>query len=148
MTPLSAPAVTSPAGPYSSRMTAATAPALEPATLGPGDFLCSDAAEIAARYGAKLAPGVAVKRVPMGATGLIEYAWDGRALCPTKPVGKVKLKFGKNGKPGVPVECPGYRWPSMTACAAALGVSKVAVFRAIEKGRLEALVRRARGAQS
>lgn len=38
------------------------------------------AAEIAARYGAIVAPGLVVQQIPRGASGLPQFQWDGKAL--------------------------------------------------------------------
>lgn len=38
------------------------------------------AAEIAARYGAIVAPGLVVQQIPRGASGLPQFQWDGRTL--------------------------------------------------------------------
>jgi hypothetical protein len=104
-------------------------------------------AEIAARYGAVIAPGVAVQRLPVGASGRPGLIWDGEknTLVETGPVRSDKsFKFG-GGKPRQPVEVLGHRWPSQGAAAQALGVTTAAVSLAIRKGRLAVLVERVLG---
>ncbi|MBL9048447.1 MAG: hypothetical protein JNK34_14320, partial [Tabrizicola sp.] len=81
-------------------------------------------AEAAARYGAGIATGARVQRIPAGVSARPDLVWDGAKLVETGPIRRDRnFPFGKSKKP---VEVLGRRWPSQGACAAALGVTAAA----------------------
>lgn len=100
-------------------------------------------AEIAARYGAAVAPDLTVRRCRPGesAYGLV---WDGSKLVASAPVEKSWGHPGGSlgGRAPIAVEVSGHRWPSQGACARALRVTPSAVTQAIQKGTLADLVAR------
>lgn len=59
------------------------------------------AAEIAARYGAKLAPGVTVQRLPIGASARPLPVWDGRKLVYPDPVAAAGFSWRAGNKGGI-----------------------------------------------
>lgn len=59
------------------------------------------AAEIAARYGAQLGPGVTVQRLPIGASALPLPVWDGRKLVYPDPVAAAGFSWRAGNKGGI-----------------------------------------------
>lgn len=57
-------------------------------------------AEIAARYGARVAPGVTVQRLPMGASARPLPVWDGRKLVYPELIGTKGLNWKRHGNKG------------------------------------------------
>jgi hypothetical protein len=89
---------------------------------------------IAARYGAIAKPGLQIKRVPPGVSGLPSLEWDARrGLTYTTKPNLQRLSFGA---PPQPCEYRGVSYPSMTAAALANGVSIAAVSKAVKKAAM------------
>jgi hypothetical protein len=99
------------------------------------------AEQIAARYGAILALGAGVQRIPAGTSGLPNLVWHETKglIYETKP-DLQKLTFGR---PPISVTSgDGRVWRSMGDLSRYLGVSLCAVSRAVKKGKVDALLAR------
>jgi hypothetical protein len=98
------------------------------------------AAEIAARYGAVVKPGVEVQHVPRGVSGLPPLVYEpGRGLVYATKPNLQKLTWGR---PAVAIEVDGWAWRSMGDLSRYLGVSLSAVSKAVKKGRVRELLAR------
>ena len=97
-------------------------------------------AEIAARYGAAVKPGVEVQHVPRGVSGLPPLVYDpGRGLVYAQKPNLQKLTWGR---PATAIECDGRTWRSMGDLSRYLGVSLCAVSKAVKKGKVRELLAR------